>query len=430
MTPWIFLSLACTALLISCDKAKEPLTGPREEVFEEVFAPKSEMSRTITLSQPKALKSWPMAGGNAYHQMPPLALNETATEMWRTSLSQGSGRNARLIHSPVIGEGLVFAIDAEGEVTAIKLDTGKVRWVMATAPESGVSQAFGGGLTYDNGVVFVTTASAEVLAFKAQTGELLWRKAVAAPVRSAPTVAEGKLYVTTINNQLEVLDCSTGNILWTHSGIMETAGILGGSSVAVKDGIVLVPYSSGEIFALNQDLGSPLWSDSLAALKAVDSVSALAHIKARPIICEGKALVISHSGRMNLHDLRSGSVIWSRDIGGIRSPALSDGTLFMVTNDNVLLALDYHTGKILWSKQLPSTLNPEDKNKRILWSGPLLINQHLVLGSSQGQIIFCSAQNGSVEKTIETRSPLLLSPISADNTLIWLTDEGDVIAYR
>ena len=111
-----------------------------------------------------------------------------------------------------------------------------------------------------------------------------------------------------------------GRELWTHSGIVETANLLGGAAPAVDSGIVVSPYSSGELVAMRVETGRVLWSDSLTAVRRTDVVSSLAHIRGRPIIDRGRVIAISHGGAMAAVDLRSGQRLWEKDIGGQESP--------------------------------------------------------------------------------------------------------------
>ena len=57
----------------------------------------------------------------------------------------------------------------------------------------------------------------------------------------------------------------TASRLWSHNGIPETAGLLGGASPAVEGEIVIVAYTSGELFALRVENGRAVWSDNLAS---------------------------------------------------------------------------------------------------------------------------------------------------------------------
>ena len=67
---------------------------------------------------------------------------------------------------------------------------------------------------------------------------------------------------------------------------------------------------------------------------------------------------------------------------------------------------------------------------RCTWRGPILAGGRLVLVNTLGQIVFASPTDGSVLQTVETRTPISLSPIVAGNTLYILDDRGRLTAYR
>ena len=53
----------------------------------------------------------------------------------------------------------------------------------------------------------------------------------------------------THDNQLFAVDKNLGEVMWTHRGILESATILSSTSVSAGEGLIFVPYSSGEIYA-------------------------------------------------------------------------------------------------------------------------------------------------------------------------------------
>lgn len=428
-----FILLLCGCESFLGKKEKVPIEGKRETVLLDdilIRPDRPEQAQMITLPQTRENEAWPMASGNAQHTMDPVALGDNPARVWRFNIGRGFGSASRLLNGPVIAEGKVFAVDAEGEVSAVDLKTGVVVWETSTRPEEGISQAFSGGLVYDKGRIYVATSAAEAVALDAEDGKLLWRKKITAPVRSAPTVQDGRVFVVTINNKLEALEGATGKLLWSHSGIIETAGLLGGASPAVYGGVVVVTYSSGEIFALRAENGFPLWSESLSAFNRLDSVSSLAHIKARPVIKDGRVFLISHSGRTSALDLRTGKRIWTRNFGGIRSPAVAGDYIFMLTNENNLLCMTQREGWILWAARLPRFKDEEKRDGKILWAGPILVEDQLVLSGSNGQAIFVSARDGKTLKTVDLSDETVLSPIVADKTLVFLTSQANLVAYR
>ncbi|PNB52887.1 pyrrolo-quinoline quinone, partial [Pseudomonas sp. GW531-E2] len=54
---------------------------------------------------------------------------------------------------------------------------------------------FGGGVSFDDGKVFATDGLGDVVALEAASGKILWRVKPGAPLRGAPTLANGQVYI-------------------------------------------------------------------------------------------------------------------------------------------------------------------------------------------------------------------------------------------
>ncbi|MBX9806137.1 MAG: PQQ-binding-like beta-propeller repeat protein [Alphaproteobacteria bacterium] len=424
--------LASSALfLTACDTFKEKvhLSGKRETVLsiDTTVTPDFEVEHSpIVVTPMHRNKEWSQAGGVPSHVMPNANLPKTLHQTWSTNIGSGVSEDHRLTSGPVMANDRVYASDAVGRVTAVNVKDGAILWTVDTLPEAHGSEAMGGGISYDNGVLYCATSFGELLALKASDGKILWRKPLGAPSRVAPTIKDGTVYALTINNETHAYTATTGNSLWSHSGISEAAGILGGASPAVADGIVVSVYSSGEIFAFNANTGQPIWGELLNPALRIDSVASIAHIRARPLISGGVVYIISHGGQMVALDLKSGNRLWQREIAGIRSPAIMGDSLFLVTNDGDLVCIKAATGKIHWAVSLPKV----DDNKRIvLWAGPIIAGDALVLTGSNGQLHFASLKNGSMIKKLDMEEPASSSPIVADGALYVLTDNATLLKY-
>lgn len=424
--------LTSTAVFLSgCDTFKEKviLSGKRETILsiDTSLTPDTEVAHTpVTIPGMTRNKDWPQAGGSSNHVMSNMFLPSTLYKTWVTNIGSGVSEDHRLTSGPVVGDGQLFTSDALGNVSAVNTKDGSVLWTINTLPEGSSGEAMGGGVAYHNGTVYCATSYGELIALSAKDGKVIWRKSLGAPSRVAPTIHNGHIYALTINNEIHALDTSNGNALWNHTGISEAAGILGGASPAVADGIVVAAYSSGEIFAFQENTGQPIWSDLLNPALRIDSVASIAHIRARPVISGGVVYIISHGGQMVALDLKTGGRLWQREIGGIRSPAVIGDCLFCVTNDADLVCVKKATGQIRWAIPLPKV---DDEKRMILWAGPIVAGDSLILVGSNGQLIFASPQTGKIQKTIEIGGSSNLSPIAADGALYVLTDDANVTKY-
>ncbi|HLO79052.1 MAG TPA: PQQ-binding-like beta-propeller repeat protein, partial [Magnetospirillum sp.] len=271
---------------------------------------------------------------------------------------------------------------------------------------------------------------AQVVSLDAKTGKVLWRQTLSGPMRGAPTVRAGRVFVVTVDNQTHCLSAEDGTVQWTHQGISEGASLLAGSSPAVDGNVVVVPYSSGELFALRVDNGTVLWQDHLATVRRTDNVATLSDIRGRPIIDRGRVYAIGHADLLVAIDLRSGRRLWEREIGGIQSPWVAGDYLFLISNNNEALALEAKTGRVLWVTQLQVWEDEEDKEGRIIWAGPVLASDRLILGSSHGRLVSLSPYTGEVLGRVSISDGVTIQPSVADNTLYFITNDADLVAYR
>lgn len=420
---------ACSSWL--GENAAPPLPGKRISVLSREKTLEPEVKELeIKLPPPEPNEDWPQAGGYANHAMHHMEVGDRLERQWRTGIGEGAGSRARLLAQPIVAEGMVFTMDAEANVRAVNAATGRTAWKRDLTPNDEDSTFASGGISYDEGMVFATTGFAQVIALDAKTGAVVWRQNLSGPMRGAPTVRAGRVFVVTVDNQTHCLAAEDGAVQWTHQGTSEGASLLGGSSPAVDGNVVVVPYSSGELFALRIDNGSVLWQDQLTTVRRTDNVATLSDIRGRPIIDRGRVYAIGHADMLVAIDLRNGRRLWEREIGSIQSPWVGGDYLFLVTNNNEAMALEAKTGKIQWVTQLRVWEDEEGKEGRIVWAGPVLASDRLIVGSSDGYLVSLSPYTGEVLGKLSISDGVTIQPAIANNTMYFLTNDADLVAYR
>jgi outer membrane protein assembly factor BamB len=424
---------ACGGGFFGETESKPPLPGERISIMalERVLAPDARIAElAIALPRPIANVDWPQPGGNAHHVMGHPAFGDAPARVWSVDIGAGADSDAALLASPIIRDGRLFTLDADGVLTAFDAANGSRQWRLDTRSPDEEDVVYSGAITTGEGKVFAATGVGEVIAASVDTGEELWRVSAQGPIRGAPTYADGRLFVTTIDNQALALSTKTGERLWSHSGISENAALLGGASPAVRDNVVVVPYSSGEIFALKAETGRVFWVDSLSEVRRASAVTSLADIRGNPVIDRNVVIAISHSGRISAIDFKSGARIWDRRIGGTHTPWVAGEFVFVLSNAGEVIAMTRRDGRIRWLTQLPQFENPEDKEGGIQYAGPVLAGDRLIVASSRGELRAISPYTGQELGIVDVDAPVFVSPIVAGETIYVLTDKGRLIAYR
>ncbi len=437
----IFAVVAILMLLASCDtikswdpfgKKKKPLEGDRIAVLlneRSLTADAGAAEREVLLPAPDPNPDWPMAGGYANHAMHHIEVRANLQEVWSADIGSGADKKVRFVGSPIIAGNRVYAMDTETNVSSYDLITGKRYWE-AGLEASDDEGHVGGGIAYEQDRVFVATGFAKAIALDANTGKVVWQQKLDAPMRAAPTVRGGIVFFLTVDNKLVALDARNGSTLWTHSGASESASLLGAASPAVDNGIVVVPYTSGELFALRAETGKVLWQENLVSTRRTDVVSSLAQIRGRPVIDRGRVFAISHAGIMAAIDLRTGRRVWQRDIGGQESPWVAGDYIYALTNDMELICVSRDDGQVLWVSGLPRYEDPKDREDPIIWTGPILVSDRLIVAGSQGQALALSPYDGRILGAVEMPDGVSVPPIVAAGTVVFLANDAELVAYR
>ena len=429
------------AFLSACDIVPDwfggneapPLPGERLSVLalEGTIEPDPRIADLdVRLPRPYINETWPQSGGYPDHAMHHLAGGDRLLPLWQTDIGEGSGDDGRILTTPVIAGGRIFAIDAIAEISAFDAENGKLLWRIDPRLEGGEEDGFGGGLAYAAGSLFVATGFGHVLALDPSNGAERWRQDIGIPMRAAPVVAGGRIFVVTYDNQLWALSATDGAVQWSNAGIAETAGLLGAATPAVDNDIVIAPYSSGELLALRVENGRTMWSDSLGAQRpGAGSLAALNDINGSPVIDRGVVYAISHGGRLVAIDVRTGSRVWEKDISGLNTPWIAGEYLFVVTVDGDVVCLSRRNGRVKWVHSLPRFVDGSHAEP-IFWNGPLLLSDRLIVLGSNGDALAISPYSGRLLGRLEMPHGVRVAPVAANGTLYVLTDDGDLVALR
>ena len=430
-----------TMSLCGCDmldgiigKRKDPLPGERIAVFAdrgELEADKDMAGVQIVLPAPVVNDSWPQSGGFANNAMHNLAVSDSPQIIWTADVGAGSTSSRILTTPPVVAEGKVFAKDAQSTVSAFNADTGALIWRVTLKPEKARdADEFGGGVAYYGGRLFVTTGFAVVYALDPADGKEVWSSTVSAPVRGAPLIFADRVFAISIDNKLQALAAVDGSELWQYSALQETAGYVGGSSPAGSGEYIVAPFTSGELVGLRLDNGRPVWNESMIGARGeVRAFGNLTDIRGRPVIDRGVVLAMGTAGQLAAVDLKSGQRLWERGIGGNQTPWVAGRFAFVTTGSADVAALSRDNGKVKWVTPL-TQYHDESRKRPVLWSGPVLAGDRLLIGGTLGELLALSPYTGEVLGKLDVRDPVRLGPVIANRTIYVLTDSGRLIALR
>jgi outer membrane protein assembly factor BamB len=141
---------------------------------------------------------------------------------------------------------------AKGEVVAVELDTGKVRW-RKEVPGGVLSS-----VAVKAGLAVFTATDGKVRAWDAFTGLEKWSYDAKAPFFAGPAVTDRTVYVADLNGVVHALDLAEGKKQWAldlaADPATRTTGMVYGSPVVHHGRLYLATCSPGETPAGSQNV--------------------------------------------------------------------------------------------------------------------------------------------------------------------------------
>ncbi len=416
------------------DEEDTPTVGNRVPILSRIATDISadpELANVTVVVPPATTNSaWPQTGGNAAKVAGHVTLSNNPSRAWTADIA-GTTKTRRLAAAPVVGGGMLYAVDTAAVIHAFDAQTGARRWRHQIRVSGDLEDAtFGGGAAYHDGRVYATNGVGDVVALDAQTGNEIWRVKPAGPLRGAPTVAFNEVFVMTQDNQVFALSVEDGEIVWQRAAASGQSGVFGVAAPAAGQGTVVAGFSSGELVAYRYENGRELWSDALARTSISTQVGTLTDVDADPIIDQGRVYALGQGGRMAAYELLTGQRIWELTLAGISTPTVVGEWVFTLTDEAQLLAIQRTSGRIRWLTQLDRWRDAEDREGPIFWTGPVLASGRLWVASSRGAVKSLDVTTGEVADFTELDDGVSLPPVVANNTLYILDNGGTIHAWR
>ncbi|WP_369310685.1 outer membrane protein assembly factor BamB [Providencia rettgeri] len=346
----------------------------------------------------------------------------TPSIVWDKSVGNGVGQFYSEL-APVWDGSAVYAADRKGLVKAFELDSGKEIWSVDLSKRTGflsanLSALLSGGLTIDGDKIFIGTERGTVIALNKEDGQVVWDVEVAGEALSKPTVSNDLVLIHTSNGQLQALDVNSGEIKWTVNMDTPSLSLRGESAPAVAFGAAIVGGDNGRVSAVLLSQGQLIWQQRISQVTSSTEIGRLNDVDMSPIIDDGKVYAIAYNGTLAALDMRSGQILWKRELGSVNNMVLSGENLYLVDQNDRVLSVRKSDGVTLWTQE-------ELLNRGL--SAPEMYNGYLVVGDKEGYLHWLDMNTGGfVAQNKLNSSGIHARPVVASDKLMVQAKNGTV----
>jgi len=261
--------------------------------------------------------------------------------------------------NPAINGSNIIVGDYKNTLTALNTQSGTVSWTF-----DGAKNRYIGGTLVVGDTVLAPNADHNLYALDLN-GNLKWTFSARQALWSSPIVHEDVVYLSSMDHFLYAINIKSGQLIWEKD--------MGGAIVyspSFDTNTLFIATLANEVIAVNVADGSTKWSNTSEV-----------GLWSQPVYHEDVVYYGDTAGKIFAVNASDGSVKWDYVMGEMVSGAaavIPNGVVFAGENGK-LVALDFN-GNILWTRSVTGKL----------YTGPVLVDELLVLGISQGEEVIKS----------------------------------------
>lgn len=324
----------------------------------------------------------------------PLTPSVRARAIWTTPVGKGGGYRFR----PAVDQARIYTAAADGNLTILDEDTGRV------ATRADTRKKLSGGVEFGDGKVFVGTLKGEVLALD-PAGKTLWTSSVAGEVIAPPSVSRKIVVVRTADGRIFGLSTDDGKRQWVFQRPTPSLLLRSEAGVLSAGADIVAGYPNGKLLALDAEDGKLLWEVTVMLPRGTTELERIADVAGLPVMDSGNVCAGAFQGKVACFDIPTRNMLWSRDISSARNLARDAKNLYVVDDDGAVHALDRTSGAVVWK---------QDKLLYRRISSPALVEGLVVVGDGEGFLHVIAPGDGALVGRLATDGTAIesLTPVA------------------
>lgn len=204
-----------------------------------------------------------------------------------------------------------------------------------------------GGVTVSGGHVYIGTEKVQVYALNTSDGIVAWQTKVAGEALPCPVVSDGLVLTHTSNGQLQALNEADGAAKWTVNLDTPSFSLRGESAPVTAFGAAVVGGDSGRVSTVLMEQGQMIWQQHISQATGSTETDRLSDVNTTPVVVNGVVFALVYNGSLTALDLRSGQIMWKRELGSVNDFIVDGNRTYLVDQDDRVMALAIDGGVTL-----------------------------------------------------------------------------------
>lgn len=351
---------------------------------------------------------------------PPTELEEFTpsvglARIWGADVGEGGARTGLRLQ-PLFHDGRLYAVGADGKVSAYDAESGRQVW------RADLGARLGSGAGAGAGIVVVGGLDGGVFALDAASGDLRWSARASSEVLAAPAIGSDIAVVRANDGRVFGFGLADGERRWVFDRAMPLLSLRGNGSPLIQGESVYLGYDNGKIVALRLADGVLQWEQTLAQSEGRSELERMVDVDGE-LASDGQELfAVSYRGQVGALAADTGRTLWSREMSAYGGVAMSGDRLYVTDAASTVWSLDARSGTALW------------KNEALAFrwlSSPAVVGDYVAVADFEGYVHLINSDNGQfAARTRVGSDPVRAAPLVVGSTLYVAGSDGDLAAFR
>lgn len=276
-----------------------------------------------------------------------------------------------------------------------------------------------------NEVIYVADNLGYTYAYNYKIDKILWAKNYKIPFSSNLKIFQNKITVANQDNNLYILNKNNGNLLKsipTEQTFIKNQFTNNLSAYNAERLFYL--NSFGSLYSIDLETMSITWFNNFN--KSFDLSPSNLFI-GKEIVNTNREILISSNRNTYLINLKNGSILKKFNFSSSVKPLIIDNIVFFLTNNNFFIALNLETKKILFSYDITKIEKINLKKKEYgNYTQMMILNGDIYIFLKNSKVLIFEI-NGRFKEIIKLAAKNYTSPISIDNSILFLNNKNKLI---
>ncbi len=332
------------------------------------------------------------------------------TEAWK--VDTGDTGNY-LFHPQADGDHMIVV---GGSVVArVAVGNGSMAWRTDTAVKLSAGAGVGPALALAGG------SKGELLALDLAGGQVRWKAALSSEVTGQLLALTDIVIARTGDGRVHGLSAADGSRKWLYSRNLPALSLRGSGGMVIADDVLYAGFPGGKLVALNASNGAQLWEATVALPRGATELERVADVMGNPAVDERQVCAVAYQGRVACFDRRNGAPLWARDTSSNSGLAMDGRNVYVTDDKDAVTAYDKTNGRAGWR---------QDKLARRQVTAPLALGDWVAVADGEGYVHVLSADDGSFVARATVDSGVRTAPVDIGPGFAVQTAKGTVVAFR